>query len=224
MNSSANSNIFESASCAVWEAYGAHVSGERNAFACAVSGRMLSDQAKRAIASSMERLGYGKEVAFATLREAGEASAANADGRSTNAGEPNASAQETDATGNPAATNPAAGFPDAGLPNAGLPDAAPLDDTPASAAPLDAAPPTAALGAADIFQLVEGIDPIIVIAADEEAASALSGAYRQAVPLDSHLRLFGRHCVAFRSFERMLETERGKQLAWALLKKFPKRD
>lgn len=75
-----------------------------------------------------------------------------------------------------------------------------------------------------LFLLMEALDPLCVIAADEAAARALADAYRCAVPLDAPCRLFGRDAVAFRSFARMLDDDRSKQRAWAILKKLPPRD
>ena len=66
------------------------------------------------------------------------------------------------------------------------------------------------------------MDPLIVVAADAEAARALGAAYRQEVPLDGACRLFGRDAVAFKSFEHMLDDAQSKQAAWALLKKLPR--
>ena len=80
----------------------------------------------------------------------------------------------------------------------------------------------AALDGQALFLLLEGLDPLIVVAADAEAARALGAAYRQEVPLDGACRLFGRDAVAFKSFEHMLDDAQSKQAAWALLKKLPR--
>lgn len=73
-----------------------------------------------------------------------------------------------------------------------------------------------------LFLLLEGLDPLVVVAADAEAARALGAAYRQEVPLDGACRLFGRDAVSFKSFEHMLDDAQSKQAAWALLKKLPR--
>ena len=65
-----------------------------------------------------------------------------------------------------------------------------------------------ALDGPALFALVEGLDPLCVVAADAEAATALSQAYRPA--------------VAFDSFEQMLADDQAKQRAWALLKTLPR--
>lgn len=80
----------------------------------------------------------------------------------------------------------------------------------------------AALDSQALFLLVEGLDPLVVIAADGESAAALAAAYRQEVALDAASHLFGRPAVAFVSFATMLEDAQSKQAAWALLKKLPK--
>lgn len=74
----------------------------------------------------------------------------------------------------------------------------------------------------DLFSLVEGIDPLAVVATDAPAAAALSHAYRTDVKPGEASRMFGRDAVAFRDLESMLATPEDKQRAWALFKKIPK--
>ena len=78
------------------------------------------------------------------------------------------------------------------------------------------------LGDVDLFTLVEGIDPLAIVATDDAAAARLARAYRQNIPVDEACRIFCRNGVAFRDLEGMLETSEGKQRAWALLKKLPR--
>lgn len=73
-----------------------------------------------------------------------------------------------------------------------------------------------------LFLLVEGLDPLCLIAADREAVRALEGAFRCEVSLGKPSRVFGRTCVAFESFPAMLDDGQDKQVAWALLKKLPR--
>lgn len=80
----------------------------------------------------------------------------------------------------------------------------------------------AALGASDLLSVVEGLDPLAVVAADAEAAALLGRAYRCELALDAATRVMGRTVVAFRRFEDMLSDPGEKQKAWALLKKIPK--
>ena len=79
--------------------------------------------------------------------------------------------------------------------------------------------PEGALDRQALFMLVEGLDPIGLVAADAEAARLLAEAYRCPVALDGARRVFGRTCVAFASFEGMLDDDREKQRAWGLLKR-----
>lgn len=100
-------------------------------------------------------------------------------------------------------------------------DAAPGAGAPGAA--LDAAPGSGvsgagALGAGELFALTEGLDPLVLVAADAASAEALAGAYRKPLPLQRCTRLFGRLVLAYESFEALLGSEDGKQRAWALLK------
>ena len=66
------------------------------------------------------------------------------------------------------------------------------------------------LGAEDVRTIVEGLDPVALVACD---------AYRAPVTLDADNRLLGRTAVIFQDFEGMMNTPADKQRAWALLKK-----
>ena len=77
-------------------------------------------------------------------------------------------------------------------------------------------------GARSALVLVEGLDPLCLIATDSTAAAALGRAYRCEVPLGKPGRAFGRSVVAFRDFDAMLDDGQDKQIAWALLKKLPR--
>ncbi len=74
------------------------------------------------------------------------------------------------------------------------------------------------LSAAETFELIERLDPVVLVATDSAAARALSDAYRANVAPLARSRILGRTTVAFRSFEEMLASPEGKQRAWALLK------
>lgn len=74
-----------------------------------------------------------------------------------------------------------------------------------------------------LFFMIEGLDPLCLIAADESAARSLSDAYRQPIFPNQACRLMGRTAIAFHSFEAMLDDDHDKQVAWALLKKLPRR-
>lgn len=81
---------------------------------------------------------------------------------------------------------------------------------------------TTALDAQALFMLLEGLDPMCLIAADEPAAHALEKAYRTTIATGKPSRVFGRTCVAFTSFSALLDDAQDKQVAWALLKKLPR--
>ena len=75
------------------------------------------------------------------------------------------------------------------------------------------------LGAEDVRTIVEGLDPVALVAVDAFAAEALSAAYRTPIMVDAPNRLLGRTAVVFQDFEALMKTPADKQRAWALLKK-----
>ena len=74
------------------------------------------------------------------------------------------------------------------------------------------------LDRASVFSAVEGLDPLVLVVADEGAAALLTEAYREPFVPDS-FQAFGRLYAAFSSFESDLADVRLKQRDWALLKK-----
>lgn len=90
---------------------------------------------------------------------------------------------------------------------------------PADNAESEAAEACSVLSPSDLFEIIEGLDPISLVAADSEAVRALSEAYRTEVAPLARSRVLGRTTVAFRSFEAMLTASQDKQIAWALLKR-----
>ncbi|MEQ2956958.1 hypothetical protein [Slackia piriformis] len=75
------------------------------------------------------------------------------------------------------------------------------------------------LDRASVFSAVEGLDPLVLVVADEGAAALLTEAYREPFVPDSFGFAFGRLYAAFSSFESDLADARLKQRDWALLKK-----
>lgn len=75
------------------------------------------------------------------------------------------------------------------------------------------------LDRASVFSAVEGLDPLVLVVADEGAAALLTEAYREPFVPDSFGFAFGRLYAAFSSFESDLADARLKQCDWALLKK-----
>ena len=78
---------------------------------------------------------------------------------------------------------------------------------------------TGELSAADLFELVEGVDPMCVVATDKTAVQAMANAYRHPINLDRMNRVFGRNVAAFTSFDEMLMSKAQKSEAWSILKK-----
>lgn len=71
-----------------------------------------------------------------------------------------------------------------------------------------------------LFTLIEGLDPLLVIATDADAATALAQAYRIEFPAveAAPARVFGRPAAIFQNLPTLLQTESGKQKAWRALK------
>ena len=70
----------------------------------------------------------------------------------------------------------------------------------------------------EIFALVEGIDPLVLVACDAKAAGLYGQAVRQEFPPMRRMRLFGREARAFTQLNAMLEQEADRQAVWHLLK------
>ncbi|MDO5117185.1 MAG: hypothetical protein Q4D34_01650 [Eggerthellaceae bacterium] len=77
----------------------------------------------------------------------------------------------------------------------------------------------APLSAQTLLELIELLDPAILVAADAESARALSEAFRTRLPLFDLSHIAGRATVAFASFTGMLDSMPNKQKAWAILKR-----
>ncbi len=67
---------------------------------------------------------------------------------------------------------------------------------------------------AQLFSLIEGLDPCILIATDESLASELSQAYRSELETQAPCRVFGRPCVVLSNIEALLATPESKALLW----------
>ena len=68
------------------------------------------------------------------------------------------------------------------------------------------------------FELVEGIDPLVLVACDAQAAELCARAARQPFPELQPMRLFGRDARAFTHLNGMLSTETDRQRVWHALK------
>lgn len=74
------------------------------------------------------------------------------------------------------------------------------------------------LSPADALFVLEGLDPRVLIIADELAAALVGEGYHATLPLDVRTWLLGRPCVAFTNFESDLGSERTKQRDWKMIK------
>lgn len=77
------------------------------------------------------------------------------------------------------------------------------------------------IGASDVHNMIEAIDPLALILCDDSAVQIVSHAYRRPIEADADGRVLGRSVAAFRDLESMMGTPEGKQRAWALFKKLP---
>lgn len=193
----------------VWNAHATHLRGHRDGVFGVVSARPLASEAESALISSARKLGFGDHACFfCTLRSDAEQNSSDSseDARAHEARTLDARSLDARAVG--------ARDLDARTSEAQTVDARDLDARTSDARPSD----SCVLNARALFEIIEGIDPIVLVAADSQAARALSDAYHVEVTPLVRSRVFGRTTVAFRSFESMLESPSEKQQAWALLK------
>lgn len=73
-----------------------------------------------------------------------------------------------------------------------------------------------------LFNLIEAIDPLCVVALNHAATAQLSRSYHAPLSLETRGLLLGRECRCFENFEALLATEAGKRKAWGLLKTLPR--
>lgn len=74
------------------------------------------------------------------------------------------------------------------------------------------------LGDQDLRTIIEGIDPISVIATDSSSTRSISRAYGVEVPTNSVGRMNGRRFVGLGDFPLMLQEDGSKRRAWRLLR------
>ena len=74
------------------------------------------------------------------------------------------------------------------------------------------------LDAQALFLLVEGLDPLFLVAADESATQALAQAFRTQLTPDAPARVLGRPTATFADLSANMTSEQGKQRAWRVLK------
>jgi hypothetical protein len=79
----------------------------------------------------------------------------------------------------------------------------------------------AALDAAGLLTVIEGLDPLCLVAADTPSARWCAQAYHVDFPANPRVRIFGREARAFDDLDAMIASDAGKQQVWALLKTLP---
>ncbi|MBQ9022056.1 MAG: hypothetical protein IJ113_08645 [Eggerthellaceae bacterium] len=80
---------------------------------------------------------------------------------------------------------------------------------------------TDTLSKADIYKIIEGLDPVCLVLLGSEVQAKVADAYNCDVPTQGRFRLFGREACAFSDLDAMLEKESSKQAAWGLLRSLP---
>lgn len=193
---------------ATWELFDSFIEGERSGLFCVISLRTLTEPARRALQSSCAALDYGKNACtFVTLAERTDTSGESLGTPDDDVRDNTANARQADDDSNDSAANARQADKEVG--------------STTSARQADECTGDLVLDAPSLFALVEGLDPLCVVATDSTAAATLAKAYRADVATNAASRLLGRTVVAFRSFSSMLNDGQDKQVAWALLKKLP---
>lgn len=74
---------------------------------------------------------------------------------------------------------------------------------------------------AELYALLEALDPLCVVLTDHASVEAASAGYNVPLPLETRAQLLGRACRCFEDFSALIATEAGKRRAWAALKGLP---
>ena len=77
------------------------------------------------------------------------------------------------------------------------------------------------LSQAELFEIIEGLDPLCVVLAGTTPRELAAAAFRCDIPKLGRLRLFGREACAFDNLDSLLASDTGKQTVWALLRALP---
>lgn len=78
--------------------------------------------------------------------------------------------------------------------------------------------PAAALSTAELYGLLEALDPLVLVATDAAAGRALGAVYRAEFKAMAHCRALGRSVVVLPRPDELLASQEGKQRLWTLLK------
>ncbi len=87
---------------------------------------------------------------------------------------------------------------------------------------MPAAEASSQLAPQDLFELLEGLDPICIIACDVESSSACAACYRVDLPDRSRIKSLGRTICAFDDLEALVSDSARKRNAWAILRTIPR--
>lgn len=79
----------------------------------------------------------------------------------------------------------------------------------------------AQLTQAEVYEIVEALDPICIVVVGAAARECVEQTFRCEVPTQGRFRLFGRDACAFNNLGGLLESDAGKQTVWALLRGLP---
>ena len=79
----------------------------------------------------------------------------------------------------------------------------------------------APLQKAELYEIIEGLDPVCVVLCGQHVCTLAEEAYAQEIPRNKRFRLFGHDVCALQDIEEMLADEKGKRQAWELLKSLP---
>lgn len=189
-------NIYATPREHVLQAYGAHISGNASGLFISLSSKELASAARNALQKSAEALGYGPDgVTFVQLHAQPEAPRSEEVCRNIS-WETCLHLENGGQTGH--------------------------RDTNDSAETIRSSLRNDCLSKEDVFLLLEGCDPICMVACDGESACALAQAYRIDMPPMPAARIFGRETRLFEDLDSQLKTPEGKQFVWAALKTLPR--
>lgn len=80
---------------------------------------------------------------------------------------------------------------------------------------------SATLESIQLLELMEGLDPLCIVATDSASCEACTDIYRTPLPPLTRCRLMGREARGFDNLDSLLETSEGKQRVWTALKTLP---
>lgn len=72
-----------------------------------------------------------------------------------------------------------------------------------------------------LFEIIEGLDPVCMVLCDEDAASLVSKAYNADITSMSLNRIFGRSVAVLDHIDTLLATPQGKSRMWGILRILP---